>query len=99
EKELARRTHTDMEKEKAHELVGLTNGIAEMAIRSRGDRNRPRMQTNPLPFVKLAVAAQLLQERRLQALENAIGYTTEKTAVGLEVWQRRQRFGIAPTPV
>src|SRR6266516_4249560 len=42
------RTYTDMEKEKAKELLHLPDGIAYVAMRMRGDRFTPRMETHNL---------------------------------------------------
>ena len=97
EKELARRTHADMEKEKAKELLGLPDGIAYVAIRMRGDRFKPRMKTKQLNDLYPRIVS--LEKRREKTLENALAYTTEARTIDQEFWKRRQRFRIAPSPV
>lgn len=91
------RTYTDMEKEKAKELLHLPDGIAYVAMRMRGDRFTPRMETKHLDTVHPRMGS--LEKRHSQALKNAEPYTTDAQTIDQEFWKRRQRFGIAPISV
>src|SRR5205823_2015611 len=53
EKEVVRRQHADMQKEKEKELLqDMPDGIAYVAMRMRGGRFQPRMKTKQLEPVK-----------------------------------------------